>query len=204
MPVELQSHSSGGAGADSSVGEVVGAPKFISSCPHLDVNLGGKVVPCLINTGSMVTTITETCFCQLFEPWGPERLQSCHWLELRAANGLTIPYLGYLEVNVELCGKSMPGCGVLVVKDAAGDMRPQVPGVLGMNVIRKCYHELFGQHGTALFDQPVVSTSPQLVVQALQKCHLAGVQAPETRVMSGLAKIRGQKACRIPADITRK
>lgn len=154
------------------------------------------MVPCLVDTGSMVTTITETCFRQHFEPWGPERLRSCHWLELRAANGLAIPYIGYLELTVELCGKSMPGCGVLVVKDPPGDMSSQVPGVLGMNVIRRCYRELFVQYGAALFDLSVVSEAPELVVQALQKCHQAGVQAPEAA--SGTVKVRGRKACRIP------
>lgn len=67
-------------------------------------------------------------------------------------------------------------------------------------MISKCYRELFGHNGTTLFDQPEVSTSPQLVVQALQKCRQAWVQAPDIRVMSGLVRIQGQKACRIPAD----
>ncbi|XP_048842280.1 uncharacterized protein LOC125715081 [Brienomyrus brachyistius] len=46
---------------------------------------------------------------------GHERLQDCRWLELRAANGLAIPYIGYLELDVNLCGKWMLGCGILVV-----------------------------------------------------------------------------------------
>ncbi|KAK0141480.1 hypothetical protein N1851_021419 [Merluccius polli] len=44
---------------------------------------------------------------QHFEPWGRERLQSCHWLQLKAANGLAIPYVGYLELDMELCGQQM-------------------------------------------------------------------------------------------------
>lgn len=55
--------------------------------------MGGVEVPCLVDTGSMVSTISESFFLQKFEPWGQERLQSCHWLQLRAANGLAIPYL---------------------------------------------------------------------------------------------------------------
>ncbi|KAG5286801.1 hypothetical protein AALO_G00018940 [Alosa alosa] len=124
----------------------------MSSCPHLDVTLGGVTVSCLIDTGSMVSTVTESFFLQHFEPWGQQRLQSCHWLQLRAANGLAIPYIGYLELDVELCGKLMPKCGVLVVKDPPGGLSSLVPGVLGMNVLCKCYQELFGQHGSALFD----------------------------------------------------
>lgn len=88
----------------------------------------------------------------------------------------------------------MPGCGALVVKDPTGDMASQVPGVLGMNVIRKCYRELFGQHGTALFDLPVVSTASKCVVQALQKCQQALVRTPQA--VSGMIKVQGKKARR--------
>ena len=117
MPTELQSHSLGGAATGSqAVSRNLDASGLISSCPHLDVEMGGVKVPCLVDTGSMVSTISESFFRQHLEPWGQERLRSCHWLELRAANGLTIPYLGYLELDVQL----MPQCGVLVVRDPPG------------------------------------------------------------------------------------
>lgn len=45
---------------------------------------------------------------------------------------------------------------MLVVRDPPGGTGAQVPGILGMNVLRRCYQELFGQHGTALFDVPSV------------------------------------------------
>ncbi|KAK0153282.1 hypothetical protein N1851_005015 [Merluccius polli] len=146
----------------------------------------------------MVSTIPESLFRQHFEPWGQERLKSCHWLQLRAANGLAIPYIGYLELDVELCGRRLPGCGILVVKDPPGCLSAQVPGVLGMNVIRKCYKELFGHHGLALFDLPVVSEAPKPVMQALQKCHQASVKPDQS---AGKVKVRGKSACRIPGGV---
>lgn len=85
----------------------------------------------------------------------------------------------------------MSGCGALVVKDPTGDMSSQVPGVLGMNVIRKCYRELFGQHGTALFDLPVVSIATKCVVQALQKCQQAWVRTHQA--VSGMIKVRARR-----------
>lgn len=112
---------------------------------------------------------------------------------------MAIPYIGYLELDVELCGKLMTRCGVLVVKDPPEDLASQVPGVLGMNVIRRCYGELFGQHGLALFELPLVSEAPESVVQALQKCHQASVQAPQEA--SGKVKVRGRKACCIPGGV---
>lgn len=68
----------------------------MSSCPNNNVLMGGVTVSCLLDTGSMVSTVTEGFFLQQFEPWGQERLKLCHWLQLKAANGLAIPYIGYL------------------------------------------------------------------------------------------------------------
>lgn len=171
------------------------ASKLISLCPHIDVGMGGATVPCLVDTGSMVSTITESFFQKNFEPWGEERLKACYWLELKAANGLAIPYVGYPELEVSLCGKSMPQCGVLVVRDPPGRTPPQVPGVLGMNIIRKCYLELFGQNGSALFGEPS-SSLPTVLVEAMQKCHVASVQS--TPIKPGCVRVRGRRACRIP------
>lgn len=62
---------------------------------------------------SMVLTISESFFQQNFQ----DQLWSCHWLELRAANGLEIPYCGYLEPVVEVLGCVIPGHGELVGHD---------------------------------------------------------------------------------------
>ena len=65
----------------------------MSHCPNVDVLIGGVTVPCLIDTGSMVSTVTEDFFLRQFEPWGQERLQSCHWLQFKTVNGLAIGIL---------------------------------------------------------------------------------------------------------------
>lgn len=166
----------------------------MSSCPHMAVSMGGVKVPCLVDTGSMVSTVTESFFTQYFELWGQEKLQSCHWLQLRAANGLAIPYIGYLELDIELCGKMVPQCGVLVVKDPPCGVSSQAPGVLGMNVISRCYGELFKHHGSTLFNSPAVSRAPESIKQALHRCHHATTQPPD----DGKVKVCGKKAHYIP------
>ena len=47
-------------------------------------------------------------------------------IKLRGANGLPIPYLGYLELQVELCSRLLPGCGLLVVKDPRVQKSPNL------------------------------------------------------------------------------
>lgn len=62
----------------------------------------------------------------------------------RAANGLAIPYVGYLKLDVELCGALVPQCGVLVIKDTPGGVSSQVLGILGMNIIHRCSLDSMG------------------------------------------------------------
>ncbi|XP_027133599.1 uncharacterized protein LOC109140921 [Larimichthys crocea] len=172
----------------------------MAPCPHINVLMGGITVPCLLDSGSMVSTIPESFFAEHFAPWGQERLRSCNWLQLRAANGLCIPYIGYLELDVTLCGKVVPGCGVLVVKDPPG-AASVAPGILGSNVIRRCYRELFEVYGPALFDAPSVVQAPVAVLEALQRCHQATTEPP--RNLTGFARVRGRWAVRIPGGVMR-
>ncbi|KAL6490489.1 hypothetical protein MHYP_G00008340 [Metynnis hypsauchen] len=125
------------------------------------------------------------------------KLQFGRWLQLRAANGLEIPYVGYVELPVEVLGKLIPDRGWLVVKDPPGSAGSvAVPGVLGMNVIRECYHELFGQHGSSLFGlPPVVHASPPWQ-QALQYCHRTSGRS--VIIPARVARVRGRRPIFIP------
>lgn len=146
----------------------------------------------------MVSTVTESFFHEHFASLGHDRLQSCHWLQLRAANALAIPYIGYLELDITLCGKNIPRCGILVVKDPAG-AEPSVPGILGMNVIHRCYQQLFGSHGRSFFDLPAVTQSPGPVIEALQHCHQATVQRHVP--CTGAVRVRGPRVVQIPGGV---
>lgn len=170
----------------------------MAPCPHIDVLMGGVTVLCLLDSGSMVSTVTESFFLEHFAPWGHDRLQSCNWLQLRAANGLCIPYIGYLELEVTLCGKVVPGCGILVVRDPPG-VASAAPGILGSNIIRRCYQELLAVYGPALFDSPSMVQAPGPVLEALQSCHRAATEPP--REVTGSARVRGRRAVRIPGGV---
>ena len=57
-----------------------------------------------------------------------------NWLTIRAANGLTVPYVGFNERDIEVCGVVVPKRGVLVVKDR-DERKCDVCGLLGTNVL---------------------------------------------------------------------
>lgn len=107
----------------------------------MDVELVGLgiTVSCLVDTGSEVSTITESFFEQHLKPLGAEILRNTQWLQLKAANGIDIPYVGYMQLDVKIGDTVFPTKGVLIVKDSPDSVMRQrklaTPGLLGMNIL---------------------------------------------------------------------
>lgn len=139
----------------------------------------------------MVSTMSESFFFQNFK----EKLQSCNWLQLKAANGLEIPYLGYAEFDVEVFGKV-----VLVVRETpASQVRSAVPGILGMNIIAQCYEELFQRSTSPLFDLPGDTQLAEAWQNAFQACQMPQSMGRQ----AGLVKVRGKWPVHIPGGTVR-
>lgn len=51
----------------------------MSSCPQHVIHMGGVPVYCLVDTGSMVATITKRCFAACFKPWGTYLMKKGQW-----------------------------------------------------------------------------------------------------------------------------
>ena len=119
--------------------------RAVGRCPVTTVKLGGVPVCCLLDSGSQVSTITESFFSQHFRPRGSDLLDTNKWLTLTAANSLEIPYIGYLELDFEVQGVTIPQRGILVVKDPSDPQsrthKEAVPGLLGMHIIQKMNEE---------------------------------------------------------------
>lgn len=198
MPPDVKAQASGG---ELSGYCPVGAPQLIGRCPVVEVQMGGVGVACLLDTGSMVTTITQGFFEQQLQSHLQLQLQPCTWLKLKAANGLEIPYLGYLELDVHLFGQTFSKMGILVVKNPTDPntltQKQSVPGLLGMNIIRHYYQELFMDHGNSLFQSSAVRHAGKVWHQALSECqHLERV-LESGRV--GTVRVQAGSAICIPA-----
>lgn len=118
---------------------------LVGNCPAVTIGIGGVTVDCILDTGSMVSTITESFYnkylCDI------PIVQECH-LKLRAANGLEIPYVGYIEadVYVQPVNLRLEKRGILIVKDTQGR---EIPGLLGMNIIKECKDLVISGGGSA-------------------------------------------------------
>lgn len=93
--------------------------------------------------------------------------------------------------NIELCGNLIQGCCVLVVRDPPGGI-PDIPGVLGMDVLSLCNQELFGHHVATLFELRSVMQDSK-IIQAFQECQRA-IRASDH---GSNIKVRGRSTCRI-------
>ena len=114
--------------------------RFVGGCPTLKIKMKGVSVQCLIDTGSMVTTVTEDFYRRYLKPDGASLISDGLWLSLTCANGLNIPYIGYLELDIDVEGFILPQMGILVVADSSNEehrrQKKLVPAVLGMNVLK--------------------------------------------------------------------
>ena len=85
-----------------------------------------------------MSTITEASYKRYLNHQEAEDV-SAH-LTISGANGLEIPFLGYVELNFKINGCAFRNMGFLVVKDplepSVVDRKTRVPGVLGSNVLR--------------------------------------------------------------------
>jgi transposase InsO family protein len=115
--------------------------KTVGGRPSVPAKFGGVVVECLVDTGSQVTTVTESFFREKLEPACQELTTTDGWLSITAANGLVVPYLGIVTLPVEVDGLVLGDIGILVVKDTSvtstDHTKSKLDGILGTNVLAK-------------------------------------------------------------------
>lgn len=105
----------------------------------IQVSMDGIRVFCSLDTGSQASMIWQDCFEEHFGQEGQCLKEPTSWLKLRAANGKEIPYLGYVALHLDVAGVTLSNVGVIVVKDNCLN----VPGLVGMNVLKQVWQVLF-------------------------------------------------------------
>ena len=111
--------------------------KFVGISPTVMARIDGVPVRSLINTGSMVTLVTESFFNDKLNATLGDPQHETKVLRLQGANGLDIPYLGFVIATVEIGGAMVPECGIFIMKDteATAAMQRRVPCLIGTNVL---------------------------------------------------------------------
>ncbi|KAK7489785.1 hypothetical protein BaRGS_00018967, partial [Batillaria attramentaria] len=106
----------------------------------VDINVNGHHTSALLDTGSMVSTISASLVAQLELPI--QRVTDL--ITVRGIGGQSLPYVGYVQADVKLTETS--DCVVptllLVVKDT--EYHSNVPVLLGTNFLQVVWNELHG------------------------------------------------------------
>ena len=164
--------------------------RAVGNCPVVMIKIKGVAVPALVDTGSQVSTVTESFFKKHFSQ--QKLLATGDWLTLRAANGLDVPYVGYFEADVVCASKVVPRTGILVIRDPEDSVGKQrkaaVPGLLGMNVIGRCREVLRDDFGKAYLNH----------IEGVWK-RIFDETARADSSVKGQAKVSGRGEVRIPA-----
>ena len=106
--------------------------RTVGQCPITELEVLGVKIPALVYSGSQVSTTTESFFRRHLQPRGQDLQRDLH-IRLSAANGLDIPYSGYLLVDVTIAGRTIRDRVFLIIRDPPGGFRQHC--LLGMNVL---------------------------------------------------------------------
>ena len=101
------------------------------------INISGTDTRGLIDTGSMVSSVSESFYNEL-NPRPVLRDLSDFNLSITAANGQGIPYIGYIltTVSVSHFGTTLRNMPILVVSNTSYNQK--VPCLIGTNIISRC------------------------------------------------------------------
>ena len=111
--------------------------KAVGECPLAVVKIGNVEVKCLLDTGAQVSTLTESFFKDHIDK---EVIDVSAYLRISGANGMEIPYIGYIELTVEALDQRLANMGFLIVKNPIHSpiesRKREVPGVIGSNILK--------------------------------------------------------------------
>ncbi len=146
--------------------------KAVGECFSVVVTFCDVPVRCLLDPGSQVTTVSERFFRNVLEPRGFKLQDIPKPFTLVSANGAAIPYIGCFETDMCAANQAIEARVVLVIRvehstlSSAG--RGNVQGILGMNVLRRCWEELMSLEGHS-FMTKIDWPSPDVVWQKALK-----------------------------------
>ena len=189
-------------------GSFEGLPKGLigAKCTAL-VYIEGKRCSCLLDTGSQVTTISQSYHEQNLPQLKIIPLENL--LEIEAANGQAVPYVGYVEAKVvfpkEFLGSTVEVSTLaLVIPDARGSIQPKV--LIGTNTLDLAYEKHLEDNDSSCKSVPfgykaVIRTieyrrkqrvNSNIGVVRLPSASATVVPARHNLVLEGIVSVNGQ------------
>lgn len=139
-------------------------PRLVGSPNEADIRLDNIVCRALVDTGSVVSTMSESFYRALFRHVTLRPLTEL--LEIESASGHKLPYLGYVLVNLSIPDtKVNQECLILVVQDTR--YNAQVPVILGTNILHFLVPLFQHLHGVRFLQTAGLSSAWSLAFQCV-------------------------------------
>ena len=167
---------------------------LVGECPVLKVKVDNIEIECLADTGSQVTLFNESLCKELFceKPVGSK--SDVPWLLLRGANGLAIPYTGYVVADFRVGGIDIPARGIVVVKD---ECLKNGRALLGMNVLSALWDKVSDQNGcNSSFPSHPLGKEWNTILADCQRIQKTSSSSDQT----GTARVSCRYAVTVPAQ----
>ena len=147
----------------------------VATFPKINMGCGRKRIPSLLDSGSQVTLIHQSCFKQEIlphiQPSDGEKAEAHQLFQLTAANHGKLPISMYVELDLDFFGIVLPKVGVLITQEPNELLdtchKTKLPGVVGWNLIQLAYEvfiQKYGELNLGHFDCPT-GVSPLLFSQ---------------------------------------
>lgn len=157
------------------------------------VTINGIPCRCLLDTGSMVSTLSETFYNEYFQDLPILALEDL--IEVKNAGGHNLPYLGYIEVSIGLDSKTagvQDSIDVLVLVVPETEYNSRVPLLLGTNLLKLAYVSCKDSHGVGFIQEIVTSAPWRMTYCCLAQCDNSTFEAQvccaRTTVIPGNSK----------------
>ena len=165
--------------------------RAVLQCLSISIEILGRKIPSLLNSGSMVMLIHEGYFTKnillLFKKSTGNLTEAHSLFWLSAANNEVMSVSKHFEADVTLLGFTIPHMGFLVVKDPNTLLEPQhrtqLPGVIRCNLIELGCEEFGKVYGFKAFEEfhCPVNVHPVVFAQMCSFYHQGKLPSAQTQ-----------------------
>ena len=139
--------------------------KAVAPCPEINIKIKGATPRSLLDSGSMVTLMTQSYFEEHIKDGIPEPqpggFNAHNLFNLKGVGGNQVPLCKYFTCDYEIGGMVVPDVGILVKTDkhltTTKGVKTKLPVITGCNVFRLAVLKFIKDYGEAaleLFECP--------------------------------------------------
>ena len=173
------------------------AGRLLGEVNESEIQINGKSCTALLDTGSMVSTVSRTFYDSHLNDTPLHPLQDI--LNIECAGGQLLPYDGYIEADLSLVDQKGEETGLtfllLVVPET--DYNTDVPVLLGTNALRPLMESYKDSHGTQFLQKADLGTPYYLAFRCMS---VRDRELRRTEGRIGLVKCAAAQAILIPPN----